>query len=87
VFILARPHRYFLNPVVGLKFGMLVPAVAMAAVFHRLSAPGSADNCSSKGVLDRRALARTMAAASLILWIGVVLAGRWIAYADYLFPQ
>jgi hypothetical protein len=23
---------------------------------------------------------------NLIAWSGVVLAGRWIAYADYLFP-
>jgi hypothetical protein len=27
-----------------------------------------------------------IAALSLLLWIGVVLAGRWIAYVDYLFP-
>jgi len=86
VFIFARPNRYFRNPVVGLKFGMLLPAVALAAAFHRLSAPVGADNRSSNGVLRRRALARTMAAVSLFLWIGVVLAGRWIAYADYLFP-
>ena len=29
--------------------------------------------------------ARAVAACSLVLWTGVVLAGRWIAYADYLF--
>ena len=26
-----------------------------------------------------------MAVVSLLLWIGVVLAGRWIAYTDYLY--
>lgn len=26
------------------------------------------------------------AALSLTAWLGVVMAGRWIAYADYLFP-
>ncbi len=29
---------------------------------------------------------KLIAAVSLLLWIGVVLAGRWIAYVDYLFP-
>ena len=27
-----------------------------------------------------------LAALSLALWVGVVLAGRWIAYVDYLMP-
>ncbi len=87
VFILARPHRYFRNPVVGLKFGMLLPAVALAGAFHRMSASVNANSGPGNGLQARRVLARTMAAVSLFLWIGVVLAGRWIAYADYLFPE
>jgi hypothetical protein len=30
---------------------------------------------------------KLVAALSLLLWVSVVLAGRWIAYADYLFPE
>jgi hypothetical protein len=30
---------------------------------------------------------KVIAAISLLLWVGVVLAGRWIAYVDYLFPE
>jgi len=82
VFVLARPASYFVNPVFRLKFTMLVPAVILAAIFQLASGkdPGFWDR--SRG---RRVSARVIAAFSLILWIGVVLAGRWIAYADYLF--
>jgi hypothetical protein len=30
---------------------------------------------------------KVIAAVSLLLWVCVVLAGRWIAYVDYLFPE
>jgi hypothetical protein len=75
-FVLARPQRYFTNPIFGLKFAMLLPAVALAAVLHIVSVR-KPDSWST----------RLTAAISLLLWIGVVLAGRWIAYADYLFPE
>ena len=83
VSILARPERYFTNPVFGLKFAMLVPAVTLAAVFQTASAKDARFWERSRG---RRASARMVAALSLLLWIGVALAGRWIAYADLLFP-
>jgi uncharacterized membrane protein SirB2 len=75
-FVIARPQRYFTNPVFGLKFALLVPAIALAAVLHIISVrkPG-----------DWRT--KLIAAVSLLLWVSVVFAGRWIAYADYLFPE
>ena len=74
VFVFAQPHRYVDNPIFQLKFTLLVPAVALAAAFHRLRprVPGVAF--------------RMLAAISLVLWLGVVMAGRWIAYVDYLLP-
>jgi hypothetical protein len=33
-----------------------------------------------------RVSVKAVAALSLLLWIGVVMAGRWIAYRDYIFP-
>jgi uncharacterized membrane protein SirB2 len=76
MFVFARPRRYFTNPIFGLKFGLLLPAIALAAVLHFVSVR-KPDDWRTK----------LLAALSLLLWIGVVLAGRWIAYVDYLFPE
>jgi hypothetical protein len=76
MFVFARPRRYFTNPVFGLKFALLLPAIALAALLHFVSVR-KPDDWRTKLV----------AALSLLLWVGVVLAGRWIAYADYLFPE
>ena len=81
-FVLARPYRYFLNPVFGWKMSFLVPAVLLAVVFYLLN---RREIGYWEGSSARRASARVIAVASLALWIGVVLAGRWIAYSDYLF--
>ena len=82
LFVVARPGRYFFDPVFGIKFALLVPAVVLAFVIHRL-------NMTETGYWERstvrRLSARLIAVVSLVLWVGVVLAGRWIAYSDYLF--
>jgi hypothetical protein len=83
VFVLARPGRYLLNPVFGLKFAMLAPAVVLAAMFHRLSAREEGYWEKTAG---RRVAVRVVATFSLLLWIGVAMMGRWIAYSDYIFP-
>ena len=74
-FVFARPQRYFTNPVFGLKFALLLPAIALAALLH-FNGIRKPDYWVTK----------LIAAVSLLLWGGVVLAGRWIAYVDYLFP-
>ena len=78
----ARPHRYFFNPVFGWKFMCLVPAVTIALIIYRMSKrePGYWEQTAA-----RLLSARVMAAVSLVLWVGVVLGGRWIAYTDYLY--
>ena len=83
VFVCARPARYLSNPIFGIKFAMLLPAVILSAVFYRLVARDPGEWERSRG---RRAAGRGVALVSLILWIGIVLAGRWVAYADYIFP-
>lgn len=83
VFIFARPVRYLSNPVVAVKFSLLVPAVILAVLFHRASARD--ENFWERSPW-RRASSKAIAAVSLVLWIGVVMAGRWIAYSEYLFP-
>lgn len=84
VFVLARPQRYFANPVFGYKLAMLAPAIVLAAFMQRLIAHQPELSALPPA---RRASVKAIAAVSLLLWIGVVLAGRWIAYADYLFPE
>ena len=82
IFVVGRPDRYFLNPVFGWKFMCLVPAVAIALVIYQMNKrdPGFWERTTA-----RLLSARVMAAVSLVLWVGVVLAGRWIAYTDYLY--
>lgn len=82
VFVLARPNRYFNNPVFGWKFSFLVPAVLLTLVFHLLSRR-QADYWTSS---QRHLLAaRLLAILSLGLWIMVAMAGRWIAYSEYIY--
>jgi hypothetical protein len=75
MFVFARPRRYFVNPVFGAKFAFLALALFFTLIVQRLVRTSA-----------NPALAKSMAALSLLAWFGVVLAGRWIAYADYLFP-
>lgn len=82
LFIVARPNRYFFNPVFGIKLSFLIPAVVLAFVVYRLNRE---ETGYWEQTLSRRISGRIIAACSLLLWIGVVLAGRWIAYWDYLF--
>jgi hypothetical protein len=78
-FVLARPNRYFNNPVFQIKFALLVPALLCSYGIFRIAirTPDFWATHPWRGKL--------LAAVSLLLWVGVVLAGRWIAYAEYLF--
>jgi hypothetical protein len=83
VFVLARPRRYFSNPIFGIKFALLVPAIACAWLLHRLvMRKPDVENAD----FPNRMLIKAVAALSLLLWLGVAMAGRWIAYVDYVFP-
>ena len=75
-FVSARPQRYFSNPIFGWKFSLLLPAIALAGVLHVVSVrkPDFWD------VGGSRAAVKVLAFVSLLLWIGVVLAGRWIGH-------
>jgi hypothetical protein len=76
--VLNRPARYFRSDLFVIKMGLVLLAtawtLALQAGFHREAGyweltPG------------RRVLARSGAAAALVLWSGAVVCGRWIAYA------
>jgi hypothetical protein len=82
VFVIARPMRYFVNPVFGSKFVFMLPAIVLAFVFQ-MALRRNQSFWDQSG--SRRALAKLVALLSLLCWIGVVFAGRFIAYADYVF--
>lgn len=82
LFVLARPNRYFSNPVFQIKFALLFLAVLATFALDRLSRRQTFIGAASR---DRQGPAKFIAFFSLLMWVGVVLAGRWIAYVEYLF--
>ena len=82
VFVLARPARYFNNPVFAWKFAFLVPAVLLVALFHYYSRRHTDFWISNA---QRSNSGKLLAIFSIILWVMVIMAGRWIAYSEYLF--
>jgi hypothetical protein len=81
-FLFARPNRYFNNPVFGWKMSFLLPAITLTLIFHLLS-----KQQENYWELNSRRLwtARGIALLSLGLWIMVAMAGRWIAYVEYIY--
>jgi hypothetical protein len=76
VFIIARPYRYFSNPIVGIKFGALAAALVLSVVTVRLA-------LSAAPLFEVRD--RLLAGSAVAAWVVVIFGGRWIAYVDYLF--
>ena len=81
VFVIARPLRYFYNPVFPYKLALLIPAVILAFLVYRLhrSEQNYWESSSS-----RLRYGQFIATVSLALWVGVIISGLWIAYWDYL---
>ncbi|NKB99087.1 MAG: hypothetical protein GKR90_11430 [Pseudomonadales bacterium] len=78
-FVIARPARYFLNPVAGWKLGFFLVAIALTVFLFRREAqrPGA--------WRDVIWATRGLSLVAVVAWIGVIFAGRWIAYVDYLY--
>jgi len=66
----AHPGEMLANRAFVLKMGLLMLAGTNAAMFH-----------ARAGLQRMDRLARVQTLASLGLWIGAMIAGRWIAYA------
>tara|TARA_B100000029_G_scaffold401717_1_gene400924 strand:- start:23 stop:547 length:525 start_codon:yes stop_codon:yes gene_type:complete len=82
VFVVARPARYFFNPVVGVKTILFVVGVVLAIFIY-------IRDRSKNGFWDHKGtnaiVVRLIGCVSIVVWLGVILSGRWIAYVDYLF--
>jgi hypothetical protein len=75
--IVAEPARALQNPVFLLKMGLLIAAISITLACQ---IPLQRDAAFWDRNTGRRRAAGLMAIASLPLWIGIVFAGRWIAY-------
>jgi len=78
IMITGEPGRSLANPVFQLKMALLVSAIIVTLAYQApLRRNASYWDCGG-----HRQLARLVALLSLLLWIGIVFAGRWIAYFD-----
>lgn len=66
--VAAGPFKYYTNPLFPVKLGLLVAALASRGWLDRLLTRADASVCATRAV----------AISSLLLWSGVVIAGRWL---------
>ena len=77
--IIAEPRRSLLNSTFFLKMALLLVAVLLTAGLQWLLASASAARDSGRARLIGGQVAAT---ASILVWCGVLFAGRWIAYTQ-----
>lgn len=71
-----RPAEYLANPAFGWKLALIAAALANIAVQHANPAYRRA---LAAGIAP--ASVKLSAAASALIWLGVIIAGRWIGFA------
>jgi hypothetical protein len=77
VLTIGEPARELLNPVFRVKMLMVIASVALLAVFEKRL---KRDPDRYDPALAGRGPALWIAVPSMVLWAGIVFAGRWIAY-------
>ena len=77
--IIGEPERSLGNPAFLLKMSLLAVVLMVTLIFQRGMRRDEHHWESSR---RRRVGARVLAGVSLVLWVGIVFAGRWIAYID-----
>jgi hypothetical protein len=76
--IIGEPRRSLVNTTFYLKMALLLVAVLLTAALQRmvLASPGVFENRS------RQLAGRALATVSILVWCGILFAGRWIAYTQ-----
>jgi hypothetical protein len=77
IMIVGEPTRSLKNPAFQLKMALLIAALVVTGLFQILLRRNAAFGDSRNG---RQAVATALAVCSLLLWSGIIFAGRWIAY-------
>jgi uncharacterized membrane protein len=77
--LIGEPKRSLLNPVFQAKMAMLATMIVVAAVFQR-SIYKNKDAWDE--TLKARPAARLIGGVSLLIWVCIIIAGRWIAYVS-----
>src|SRR5580658_5883550 len=77
ILIIGEPGRDLLNVVFWVKMSLLATAIVLTWTFQRMLR-------RSKTFWDRnRTAAILLGSVSLVVWVGIVGAGRWIAYVEH----
>lgn len=77
--LIGEPKRSLLNPVFQLKMAMLAAMIIVTAAFHR-SIFRNQDAWDQPARI--RPAARLIGGVSLLIWVCIIIAGRWIAYVS-----
>jgi hypothetical protein len=80
ILIIAEPARELTNAAFWLKMSLLAVGVALTFLVQR----GIGRNEDYwESTVSKRWMARTLATVSILLWISIVSAGRWIGYVQH----
>jgi hypothetical protein len=85
--IAAEPRRSLASPAFQLKMVLLVCVASLLLLYQgrigRLarSSTGAATGAASAGATATFRPGKVMTVIALLLWVGIIFAGRWIAYA------
>lgn len=77
VMIIGEPPRSLKSPAFQIKMALLVTALIVTGLFQLVLKRDPAFGDAGGG---RRGAATTIAVLSMLLWTGIIFAGRWIAY-------
>lgn len=77
IMIVGEPPRSLKNPAFQLKMTLLVAALIVTGLLQFLL---RRDPALGEAASGRRGAAVTIAILSMLLWSGIIFAGRWIAY-------
>jgi uncharacterized protein DUF6644 len=77
IMIIGEPPRSLKSPAFQIKMALLVAALTVTGLFQLVLKRDRRFGDAGGG---RRVAATTIAVLSMLLWTGIIFAGRWIAY-------